>query len=77
MGDMGFMPFQRTLMDWMKFDPSRRTGHDATISSGLALMGANRHKYRPEPEKVDFKKTVSLLRKYSNAGDIGTFITEQ
>lgn len=75
MGSMGFMPFQRTIYDWMKFDPARRTGFDATISSGLALVGANRHKYLPVPKKVDVQKTVSLLRKYDNSGDIGTLIT--
>tara|TARA_R110000803_G_scaffold78075_5_gene143167 strand:+ start:10726 stop:13377 length:2652 start_codon:yes stop_codon:yes gene_type:complete len=76
MGDIGLMPFNRTIMDWMKFDPSARTGYDATISSGLSIMGANRHKYKPKPKKVDPKKTVSLLRKYSNDGQIGTYIKE-
>jgi len=72
---IGFMPFQRTLYDWMVFDPVKRTAHDATISSGLAIMGALRHKYQPAPKKSGSKKTVSLLRKYSNTGDIGQLIT--
>ena len=74
MGDMGYMPFQRTLYDWMAFDPVKRTAHDATISSGLAIMGALRHKYQPQPKKDGSKKTVSLLRRYDNSGDIGEFI---
>lgn len=77
MGTMGIMPFNRTVMDWMKFNPTKRTAYDATISSGLALMGSQRHKYRPKPKKVDPKKTVSLLRKYSNKGDIGVFIKQK
>jgi hypothetical protein len=74
MGSLGVMPFNRTLIDWMRFDPSQRTGFDATISSGLALMGVHRHKYKPKPKVVDPKKTTSLLRKYSNVGEISTFI---
>jgi hypothetical protein len=77
LGTIGIMPFNRTIEDWMKFDPSSRTAYDATISSGLALMGSQRHKYRPKPKKVDPKKTVSLLRKYSNSGEVGTFIKQK
>ena len=75
MGDMGYMPFQKTLMDWMKFDPSKRTRYDATTSSGLAIIGASRNQYRPIRKKVPSEKTVSLLRKYDISGDIGVPIT--
>ena len=34
-GEMGDMPFNRTLTDWARFDISNRTAHDASISSGL------------------------------------------
>jgi hypothetical protein len=37
-GEMGAMPFVRTLEDWARFDISNRTAFDATISSGLAVM---------------------------------------
>ena len=71
-GEMGDMPFNDTIHDWMKFNPSSRTAHDATISSGLAIMGCNRQKYKPQPKNNDPKKNVSLLRKYNNRGTIGT-----
>ena len=34
----GQMYFQRTLEDWGKFNINNRTKHDASISSGLAIM---------------------------------------
>jgi hypothetical protein len=73
-GDMGDMPFNETIMDWMKFNPIARTAHDATISTGLAIMGCQREKYKPKPKKVDPKKSISLLRKYNNRGNVGVFI---
>jgi hypothetical protein len=71
-GEMGDMPFNDTINDWMKFNPAARTAYDATISSGLAIMGCNREKYKPRAKNNDPKKNVSLLRKYRNNGTIGT-----
>jgi len=34
--------FQRTLEDWAKFNINNRTKHDASISSGLAIMACNK-----------------------------------
>jgi len=34
---IGSMYFNKTLEDWARFDPTNRTKHDASISSGLAL----------------------------------------
>lgn len=42
------MNFNRTLIDWAKFDINNRTKFDATISSGLAVMAIQRHLYTPE-----------------------------
>ena len=50
-GDHGKMYFQKTLEDWARFDISKRTEHDASISSGLALMAVHRFKYRPRTER--------------------------
>ena len=47
--DYGNMYFQRTLEDWATFDISKRTAHDASISSGLAIMACRKHLYRPAP----------------------------
>ena len=63
----GTMYFQRTLEDWAAFNINNRTKHDASISSGLAIMACNKNKYRPVPEHV--KEKVSLnFSKYDNKG---------
>ena len=46
------MYFQRTLEDWAQFDINNRTKHDASISSGLAIMACNKNKYRPINEII-------------------------
>ena len=46
--DHGDMYFQKTLEDWATFDINNRTKHDATISSGLAIMACNKNRYRPQ-----------------------------
>ena len=63
----GTMYFQRTLEDWAAFDINNRTKHDASISSGLAIMACNKNKYRPIPETV--RQPVNLsFAKYNNKG---------
>jgi hypothetical protein len=44
-GEMGSMPFDRTLRDWKKFNVAKRTDFDATIASGYAIMAVNRKPY--------------------------------
>ena len=41
----GDMYFQRTLEDWAAFNINNRTKHDASISSGLAIMACNKNRY--------------------------------
>ena len=63
----GTMYFQRTLEDWAAFDINNRTKHDASISSGLAIMACNKNKYRPVAEVI--KEPVNLnFSKYDNRG---------
>jgi len=63
----GTMFFQRTLEDWARFDISKRTAHDASISSGLAIMACRKHLYRPRGERKT--KTVEFgFSKYRNEG---------
>ncbi len=62
---MGSMPFAKTLEDWARFDINDRTRHDASISSGLAIMANQKHLYIPEKEKP--KISVSFA-KYKNDG---------
>ncbi len=56
----GDMYFNRTLEDWAKFNINNRTKHDASISSGLALMACNKHRYAPSApirlKAVDLRK---------------------
>jgi hypothetical protein len=63
----GDMYFQRTLEDWAKFNINNRTSHDASISSGLALMACNKHRYTP----VNRRKTEPVdigIKRYDNRG---------
>jgi hypothetical protein len=46
---------------------NRRTKHDATISSGLAIMANNRHLYAPNA-KVEKPKLNITVSKYTNTG---------
>ena len=63
----GNVYFQRTLEDWAKFNINNRTKHDASISSGLALMACNKHRY--SPVNIRTIKAVNLgIKKYDNKG---------
>jgi hypothetical protein len=66
-GTYGNMYFNETLNDWSKFNINRRTKHDASISSGLAIMACNRNLYRPNPETKRKKLNLSIS-KYNNKG---------
>jgi len=63
----GDMYLQRTLEDWAKFNINNRTKHDASISSGLAIMACNKNKYTPVAKREI--KAISLgFKKYDNNG---------
>jgi hypothetical protein len=63
----GDMYHQSTLQDWSKFNINNRTKHDATISSGLAIMACNKNNYRPNAIKN--KQPLNLsFKKYDNDG---------
>jgi hypothetical protein len=53
--NMGDMYFDRTLNDWARFDISKRTKFDASISSGLAIMAVNRSAYTPKQVRQSTK----------------------
>lgn len=61
-GEMGSMPFNRTLMDWLKFNVKDRTKFDASISSGLAILAVNRHLYSPKEERKPFSLKLKTYR---------------
>ena len=67
------MYFQRTLEDWAMFNINHRTKHDASISSGLALMACNKNRYRPIPQhKANVIKAG--IKTYDNTGTISKII---
>jgi len=69
----GNMYFNRTLNDWSRFDITKRTKYDATISSGLAVMACNRNLYRPNPIIEKQKLNINISR-YNNQGFVSKII---
>jgi len=73
--EVGSMYFNRTLNDWAKFDITKRTKFDASISSGLAIMACNRNLYAPNA-KIE-KQAISLnVGRYQNKGNTSRLIKE-
>jgi len=61
-GEMGKMYFDRTLEDWIGYKIDNRTKFDLTISSGLALLAAQRVKKEKKESSFDDKK---FFRRYT------------
>jgi len=70
----GDMYFNNTLNDWAGFNINNRTKHDASISSGLAIMACNKNKYRPIPERASKAPLDLGIRRYNNEGSISQII---
>ena len=69
-GDMFHQP---TLEDWATFNINNRTKHDASISSGLAIMACNKNKYKPNLDRTT--RSINLgIKKYNNQGDFSQII---
>ena len=62
-GSMGRMYFDRTLDDWIGYKIDNRTKYDLTISSGLALLGAQKFKTEKKESKFDDKKFFRRYKK--------------
>jgi len=75
LNEMGYgtMYFQDTLEDWARFDINKRTNHDASISSGLAIMACNKNKYMPT-EKKEIVSVPLGFKKYNNQGTTSKII---
>jgi len=65
----GDMYHQKTLEDWALFNINNRTKHDASISSGLAIMACNKNLYRPSPHKMVNKIKLGI-KTYDNTGSM-------
>ena len=61
-GEMGKMYFDRTLEDWIGYKIDNRTKFDLTISSGLALLAAQKFKTEKKQSSFDDKK---FFRRYT------------
>ena len=72
-GSFGNLYFNELLNDWAKFDINKRTKHDASISSGLAIMANNKHLYRPNA-KIEKPKLNISISKYKNTGNTSKII---
>ena len=66
-GTYGDCYFNELINDWTKFDINKRTKHDASISSGLAIMANNRHLYAPNARVEKPKLNINVSR-YTNTG---------
>jgi len=66
-GSYGTMYFNDTLHDWSKFDINKRTKHDASISSGLAIMACHKDLYRPVAA-MQKRKLNLYFAKYKQEG---------
>lgn len=68
--DMGNMYFTKTLEDWARFDINNRTKHDASISSGLAIMATKEYIINQQTEKTNI---LLKFATYNNSGRSSQF----
>ena len=73
-GSYGDMYFNNTLNDWAKLDINKRTKFDAAISSGLAIMACNKHRYTPNQVRQLKSKVNFSFSKYNNNGNFSKII---
>jgi hypothetical protein len=64
-GNIKMMPFNRTLESWAKYDISKRTLYDATVSSGFAVMANQKGRYLPQKKANEISITFA---RYDNTG---------
>ena len=63
-GEIGKMYFNSTMEDWIGFKIDKRTKFDLTISSGLALLGAQKSKEKKQSSFTESK----FFRRYKVKG---------
>jgi len=70
-GEMGYMPFSRTVRQWKNTDPNKRTKFDAYISSSLAIIGTQTR----FTKKVEVEPVISNpFRTFDNSGNLSKAI---
>jgi len=60
---MGKMYFDRTLEDWIGYKIDNRTKYDLTISSGLALLAAQKVKTKEKQSTFNEKQFFRRYKK--------------
>ena len=68
--EMGNMYFTKTLEDWARFDINNRTKHDASISSGLAIMATREYIVKQQTENT---KILLNFARYDNSSSKSQF----
>jgi len=63
-GEMGYMPFNNTLKDWLIFDIDKWTPYDLTISSMLACMARSAVTHLTPRKKIK----IDFFKSYDNSG---------
>jgi len=64
-GEHGSMYFNRTLEDWINYRIDKRTKYDLSISSGLALLAAQKNEVQKTPARFNESK---FFRRYKPIG---------
>lgn len=72
-GDMGNMPFSRTITQWKDVDPLNRTKYDAYISSSLSLL-ANQRRVKVKLEEEEKPLLSNPFQTYDNTGEFSQAI---
>lgn len=65
-GDMGYMPFTRTVSQWKDVDPEKRTKFDAYISSSLSLLANQKRALPPPPPREEKLQLFDMFDNTNN-----------
>lgn len=70
------MPFDETIKSWMNFDPNKPTTFDASVSSGMTLVHAEKKSEieRPSEGTVGYG---DWFDQFDNSGTVGEFVTTE
>lgn len=63
-GEMGYMPFNNTLKDWLEFDIDKWTPYDLTISAMVAIVGSRAVTSIRKQERI----SLDYFTRYDNTG---------
>jgi len=63
-GEMGYMPFNNTLKDWLEFDIDKWTPYDLTISAMVAIIGSRAVTSIRKQERIN----LDYFTRYDNTG---------